>query len=823
MIYPKNFEEKTGFTKIRSIIKANCISTLGKDKVDEMQFSTQSGFIEMQQNRCNEFKEICLFYPDFPVSYYFDVRKALNRLRPENTNITVEELFDLKRSLDSIKSIIQFFKASREEQFPELKKLIANINIYPYVVEKLNNLLTKHGQIKDTASPELKTIRSQIAAKNSSVSGIVTKILKAAQKEGWIEPDTNLTMRDGKMLIPIIASHKRRIKGVIYDESATGKTSFIEPLESIELNNEIRELEFAERREIIKILTQFANDIRPYIDELLTAYEFLAEIDFLRSKAIFAIDTQSNKIKISDNPNCDFREAKHPLLYLHLKSENRKIVPLDVELNNNQRVILISGPNAGGKSVCLKTVCLLQYMHQCGMLVPASDQSVLGIFNKIFLDIGDEQSIDNDLSTYSSHLYNMKYFTENSDSETLILIDEFGTGTEPLLGAAIAQAILSNLHSKNVKSIITTHYTALKNFANATEGMENGAMLFDNSQLQPLFQLQTGKPGSSFAFEIAKKIGLESQILQNAELIVGKDHIDFEKQLQNIEEEKRRLKEERKNVQLLEKKLETEINNYQKELNFTLQQRKNILAVANEQSKKILDTVNKQVENTIYEIKKAEAEKNKTREIRKEIETFKQEVNQTLKQEDEAINAKIEKLRQKELNKLNKKETKVPEKPKKEESILKTGDTVKLKETNSTAEIMAIKDNMAMLMLGNMQTFIELSRLEKISHNQAKKIEKQKSQPVVQSWKPEKSKGDFLFGLDVRGLRAEEALTKVIKYIDEAVVAEAYEIKILHGTGNGILRQIIRDYLRTHDLVKSIQDERIENGGAGISIITLDY
>jgi DNA mismatch repair protein MutS2 len=828
MNYPQNFEEKIGFDKIRKLLKNKTLSTLGAIRADEMIFYISKDIIETQLNETKEFKHICEKYDDFPTNYFFDVKPYLEKIKIENTYLTVSELFDLKRSLETIKLIILFFKNKENDEFPYLKKLIGNVMVYPFVYEKIDAIINKNGQIKDNASPELKNIRIELSSKQSTISKVINEILKRALKEGLLDEDASVTIRDGKMLIPVPSSNKRKIKGFIHDESATGKTSFIEPLESIELNNAIKELEFAERREIIKILTAFSNEIRPYISELIQNFDFLAEIDFIRAKALFSIEINAVLPKISDKNLLDYRYAIHPLLFLNFRKEKRKVIPLDLEINENQRIVLISGPNAGGKSVCLKTVGLLQYMFQSGLLIPIKETSTVGIFNNIFIDIGDEQSLENDLSTYSSHLLNMKHFVENADEKTLILIDEFGTGTEPVIGASIAESILEELNKNKTNGIITTHYTNLKHYASQTEGIVNGAMLFDSVNMQPLFQLEVGKPGSSFAFEIAAKIGLPIQIIKNAESKVGKDQVNFEKHLQEIETDRKYFKEQNRKLDQLQKDLENKIIKNESEIEFTLNQRKNILNISKEQAKNILLTANKLIENTIYEIKKVDANKELTKEIRKEFEEAKIEFIDTQEEEERKILEKIEKLKQKEKNKIENPKLPKPLKAikpdeKVEESTIKIGDTVKIDKRENYGEIEEIKDDTAMVVMGNLRSFINLKRLEKVSKKEVKKAEKQKEQIITVNWEQNRTRDEFLFGLDIRGMRAEEALQKVMQYLDDAIVANASELKILHGTGNGILRQLIRDYLRTQPVVKSCKDERIQLGGSGITIVELDY
>jgi len=529
VLYPENFENKIGFDKIRDMLKGGCLSNLGRLRVDKIRFSNKYSFIETLVTQVDEFKQIILMEDDFPLSHFIDLTQALKKIKVEGTYFLAEELFDLKRSLETIRAILRFFKARKEEdKYPYLQKLTDNIKLYPFVFERIDSIITKQGKIKDNASPELNIIRKDIRDKESSVSRRLHSILKDAQKSGIVDQDITLSIRDGRATIPVDASNKRKIKGFILDESATGKTAYIEPAEIVELNNDIKELYYAERREIVKILSQFADDIRPYIDDLMFAYEYMGTIDFIRSKAMLANKLNGIKPIFNDKPMLEWKKAVHPLLYTSFKEEARTVVPLDIKLNNdNQRILLISGPNAGGKSVCLQTVGLLQYMFQCGLLVPMNENSEIGLFKNVFINIGDDQSIENDLSTYSSHLLNMKNFIKSANNDTLVLIDEFGSGTEPMLGGAIAEAILDSLNQKKAFGVITTHYTSLKHFASSEHGIENGAMLFDTGKIEPLFKLSIGEPGSSFAFEIARKIGLPEEILKKATEKKGKDHINF--------------------------------------------------------------------------------------------------------------------------------------------------------------------------------------------------------------------------------------------------------------------------------------------------------
>jgi len=828
VFYPKNFEQKIGFDQIREILKQHCLSELGKKYIDSELFSFSDDYetVKTRIDQTDEFKQLITMEDNFPTSYYIDVRPSLEKLRPITTFMDVNELFDLRRSLDSIKSVARFIQ-TKAEKYPQLAKLTEKVQLYPFVSERIDAIINKYGVIRDNASPDLSQIRRKMAEQTSNITRILNQVLRQAQQNGWVEADASLTMRDGKMLIPISTTHKRKIRGFIHDESATGKTSFLEPIEIVEANNDLRDLEFAERREILNILIAFANELRPYIDDLLVSYDFLAEIDFIRAKAQFAIRLNGIKPNTYDpEPKLDWLKAIHPLLFLTFQPENKTVVPLNIQITEKEHLILISGPNAGGKSVCLKTVGLLQYMFQCGLLVPMQYNSSIGLFERIFIDIGDEQSLENDLSTYSSHLRNMRFFVENANANTLVLIDEFGAGTEPIIGGAIAESILEELNNNQVKGVITTHYTNLKHFATSVKGVVNAAMLFDNNKMQPLFQLEIGLPGSSFAFEIAHKIGLPESVMKRAESKVGQKHMDFDRQLKEIEEDRRALENQKKSLIAMEEEMKKTVQTYKKEIDFTVKQRKNILSITNEQVRDTLANANKQIENAIFEIRKANAEKEKTKEARQKLDDFKRETLEKQRIESEKIDAKIELLKQKK-NEAQKivVESEVPDK---EEVVpdnsFHVGDKVKIVKQDAVGEIIEMRGEKAVVSFGNMQTFMPLARLEKISSNQAKKLES-KTDATLKAigWQPKKSKADFVFGLDVRGLRADDALYKVSRYLDEAIISGAFEVKILHGTGGGILRQLIRDYLKTADFVKSFHDESIEFGGAGITVVEMEF
>jgi DNA mismatch repair protein MutS2 len=824
--YPDNFESKIGFDRIREMLHEKCLSNMGLEWVDEMQFQQDFVNIETQLGEVDEFCRIVREFDNFPSSHFYDLREALQKIRMEGRFLEPTELFDLKRSLESVRAIVFFFNKQEEEIFPRLKKKTTGVQIFPYIYDRIDNILNKFGKIRDNATPELAQIRKDILTRQSNMSKRLHAILKQAQKDGLVDDDATVSIRDGRAVIPVSAGNKRKLKGIIYDESSTGKTSYVEPNEIVEMNNEIRELEYAERREIVRILVGFSNDIRPYLDDLFYSYDFLGEIDFIRSKASLAIEFGAIKPEFAENPIIDWQQAIHPLLMKTLKREKRKIVPLNIRLTADKHILLISGPNAGGKSVCLKTVGLLQYMLQSGLLIPISEGSRTGIFSQIFIDIGDEQSLENDLSTYSSHLMNMKHFVKNSDEKTLILIDEFGTGTEPMLGGAIAESILDKLNQMRTFGVITTHYTNLKHFASSAEGIENGAMLYDSQNMNPLFQLEIGKPGSSFAFEIARKIGLPEDILANATEKIGKDHIDFDRNLRKINRDMRYWESKREKIRKVEKMLDEMAANYETELKETQKQRKEIMKKAKEEAETLLSGVNKKIENTIHEIRIEQAEKEKTKKARENIETLKHEIIQKTASDDSFIDQKIKKLQERE----NKRNQRRPEKPKhivvkreiEEEPKLQPGDKVRITGQHTVGDLIEINKKNAVIAFGQLITTIPAEQIERVSNNEAKRIEKNRNTGKSRlaaglsekrlTFKPE---------IDIRGKRAEEAISIIQEFIDEAIMFDVNQIRILHGKGNGILKEIIRNYLKTEPAISSFKDEHVDFGGAGITVIDL--
>lgn len=831
MIYPQNFEQKIGFDQIRQLLKDKCLSTLGEERVNEMNFSDHFEEVDELLNQVAEFVRIIQEEDNFPDQFFFDVRPSLKRIRIEGMYMDEQELFDLRRSLETIRDIVRFLQRNDEEEsdcpYPSLKKLADDITVFPQLITKIDGILNKYGKIKDNASTELSRIRRELANTMGSISRSLNSILRNAQSEGYVDKDVAPTMRDGRLVIPVAPGLKRKIKGIVHDESASGKTVFIEPAEVVEANNRIRELEGDERREIIRILTEFSNTLRPSIPEILQSYEFLAEIDFIRAKSHFAIQTNSIKPSLENEQLLDWTMAVHPLLQLSLAKHGKKVVPLDIELNLKRRILIISGPNAGGKSVCLKTVGLLQYMLQCGMLVPMHERSHVGLFGSIFIDIGDEQSIEDDLSTYSSHLTNMKIMMKNCNERSLILIDEFGGGTEPQIGGAIAEAVLKRFNIKGTFGVITTHYQNLKHFAEDHEGVVNGAMLYDRHLMQALFQLQIGNPGSSFAVEIARKIGLPEDVIADASEIVGSEYINADKYLQDIVRDKRYWEGKRQTIRQREKHMEETIARYQAEMEELQKSRKEIIRQAKEEAERLLQESNARIENTIRTIKEAQAEKEKTRLVRQELADFRESIdNLTSKEQEDKIARKMEKLKEKQNRKKEKKQNGTKEQPAVQQTPKATpiteGCPVRIKGQSSVGEVLEINGKNAVVAFGSIKTTVKTERLER-SNAVPQKQESAKSSFVSNQTQDSmyEKKLNFKQDIDVRGMRGDEALQAVTYFVDDAILVGMSRVRILHGTGTGILRTLIRQYLQTIPGVRHFADEHIQLGGAGITVVDL--
>lgn len=833
MIYPQNFEQKIGFDQIRQLVKGKCLSTLGMERVDEMAFSDDYREIDRRLEQVMEFISILQGEDDFPSQYFFDVRPSLKRIRVEGLYMDESELFDLRRSLETIRDVVRFLRQTDDEEdeeahspYPALYELAGEVMVFPMLIARINDILDKFGKVKDNASPELLRIRRELAATTGSISRSLNSILCTAQAEGYVEKDVTLTMRDGRLVIPVAPGMKRKIRGIVHDESATGKTVFIEPAEVVEANNRIRELEGEERREIIRILTDFSSVVRPHVPALLQSYEFLAEVDFIRAKALWGMETGSGKPSLEERQVVDWFDAVHPLLQISLAKHGKKVVPLDIELTREQRILLISGPNAGGKSVCLKTVGLLQYMLQCGMPVSMNERSHAGVFRHIFIDIGDEQSIEDDLSTYSSYLTNMKNMMKYCDGQSLILIDEFGGGTEPQIGGAIAEAVLKRFNQKGTFGVITTHYQNLKHFAEDHEGVVNGAMLYDRHEMRALFQLQIGNPGSSFAVEIARKIGLPEDVIADASEIVGSEYIQSDKYLQDIVRDKRYWETKRQNIRRREKQMEETIARYERELEELDRSRKEILKKAKEDAGRLLEESNARIENTIRTIKEAQAEKERTREVRQDLADFRRQVEEADKAAmEEKIARKMDRLREKQERRKERKERQGNEpsvQPVVKVKPIGAGDYVRIKGQTSVGQVMELNGKNAVVMFGLMKTNVKADRLERAgAPKQTNTMAKATFVSSETQDRMYEKKLNFKQDIDVRGMRGDEAVQAVTYFIDDAILVGVSRVRILHGTGSGILRTLIRQYLATVPGVADFKDEHVQFGGAGITVVDL--
>ena len=818
MTYPQNFEEKIGFDKIRGLICDRCLSTLGSERVAGMQFQTSFDTIDRLLHETEEFTHILQTEDNFPADYFFDIRSSLQRIRIEGTFLDETELFNLRRSLETIRHIVGFFINEEESPYPHLQALAGNVVVFPQLLSRIDQIIDKFGHVKDNASTELSQIRRELNRTLSSISRSLNMILRNAQSEGIVDKEVSPTLREGRLVIPVIPAYKRRIKGIVHDESASGKTVYIEPAEVVEANNRIRELEGEERREIIRILTLFTDELRPHLAEIAHSYEFLADIDFIRAKALFAIEINALLPHFENCRQIEWYHAIHPLLFLSLKKQNKQVVPLDIALTPQQRILLISGPNAGGKSVCLKTTGLLQYMLQCGLLIPVYENSHTGIFDHIFIDIGDEQSIENDLSTYSSHLTNMKFFVKNCNESSLLLIDEFGGGTEPQIGGAIAEVLLDRFNRKKAFGVITTHYQNLKQFAEDTQGIVNGAMLYDRHMMQPLFKLSIGNPGSSFAIEIARKIGLPEDVIADASEKVGSDYIDMDKYLQDIVRDKRYWENKRQNIRHREKQLEEITQRYADNLQEIEKERKRILKEAKQKAEQLIAESNARIENTIRTIKEAEAEKEKTKMARQELHSFKKGLQKN-DENDDTISRKIAKIKAKEEKKNHSKKEADAETSK--TTTISVGDAVCLKGQTTVGEISAIQGNKATVIFGHIKSSVHIERLEKVSRNRLKREQAIKATFVSEDTTNSMREKSLHFHreIDIRGFRADEALQALVYFIDDAIQVGAEQVRILHGTGTGALRQTVREYLKGVTGIRSFHDEHVQFGGAGITVV----
>ncbi len=803
MLYPKNIEQKLGFDKIKELLSEECMSSLGRSFVDKIKFSDRFDTVKKLIDQAAEFRLILQTESSFPNQNYLDVLPYVKKAALQGAFLDEEEFFEIKLSLTTIQSIFHFFKNKEQQLFPQLRQLVENAhpdhngNGWLPLITGINAILDERGKVKDNASKELYDIRRRLSAEQQNVKRTLDRIYKTARNSGWIGDEMTLTVRNGRLVIPVLAEHKRKLQGFVHDESASGQIAFVEPGEVLEANNEIRDLEIKERREVIKILERLTDTLRPHIGDLERSYMFLGLMDFIRAKARFAQKINAHHCLLVDDQIVDWTMAVHPLLFLAHQKLGKPVVALNVNLTEEERILVVSGPNAGGKSVMLKTIGLLQYMSQCGLLVSVTPDSKVGIFKNLFIDIGDEQSIENDLSTYSSHLTNMRAFVTHSDGRTLFLIDEFGTGTEPSLGGAIAEAILEQLVKNKAFGVVNTHYTNLKVYADKNKGLINGAMKFDAEKLEPLYSLEIGQPGSSFALEVAQKIGLPPHLIKNAKNKLSKTQLNFEKLLKELEIEKKVFEEQNASLRKEMQELKTKTEQYKVLKDFLENDKKRIINDAKAQASGLLKEANKKIEGTIREIRESKAEKVATQEVRKQLDDFKEKII-------------LEKVVKEQI--INTPEWAIAE------GIIKVGDDVQVKGQETIGKVIAIKGKDAEVALGELKSVIKINRLQKISHKQAKKEAKGRSLGGVDF---NEKMTNFSFNLDIRGKRGEEALGLVDSLMDDAILLGYPEIRIVHGKGDGILRTLIRNHLKLYKQIRSMSDEHADRGGQGVTVVDM--
>ena len=828
MIYPVNFEQKIGFDRVREQVAALCSMQVARDIILGEKFSTSRSEIERRQETADEMRTLLMLDPDAPRDEFPDMEGIVAKIGVEGTFLTTEEVVVLRRALTAVGNMVGFVMSRSESQYPRLRKRSERVCIFPDVVRRINQLVDDDGEIRDGASPELLQIRRAIREHEGQVTKRLNQVLNNAKRAGIVDADAMVSIRDGRAVIPVSAGNKRKLSGFIHDESATGKTFYIEPVEVVELNNQLRELEYAERREIVRLLTEFTEELRPDAEPIASAGEYLAEIDAVRAKARWAIENLAGKPIVSLDDRLVLRHAFHPLLAQTLRREKKELVPLDMQLDREKHILVISGPNAGGKSVCLKTTGMVQYMFQCGFPVTAGEMSELPVFDHICLDIGDEQSMDNDLSTYSSHLLNMKATLQAASSRTMVLIDEFGSGTEPVIGGAIAEAILERLLEKGCYGVITTHYSNIKYYATGTDGIANGAMMFDVQNIRPLFKLEQGKPGSSFAIEIARKIGLPEDIIRVASDKAGSDHINLERQLREIARDRRYWSQKRDRIRLTDRKVEELESSYTEQLSRIKEERKEILREAKEEAQRLISDANRQIENTIRTIKEAQAEKELTRLARRELEEFKETVESVGSSFDgEKVEREMERLMRRKARREEDKKRRgqaLTEKP--AEAIpapkpkpIEVGSKVRIAGQEMPGVVQSIKGRKAQVAFGQILTTVDCEKLVVVSNAEYKKAVKPVMPRTVLSVDISSRKLNFRDSVDVRGMRAAEALEVVQDLIDDALMVGVGGVTILHGKGTGALKEEIRRYLRSISEVASATDEHADRGGAGITVV----
>lgn len=799
MLYPENIEQKLGFDKIRELLKKECISSLGKNFVDKIRFLNHFDLIDKLTKQTSEFCDILQIDEGFPQHNYIDATVFFAKILPENSFLLEEEFFDLKLSLKTIFECLKFFK-KRPHLYPQLQELSKDLVFESDLIDEIELIIDDKGQMRPDASFELRKIREKLATAQIQLRKQLERILKSVKNDGFAKDDAQITVREGRYVIPMHAESKRKIKGFVHDESATGQTVYLEPTEVIDMNNEIRELEYAERREIIKILTILTNKIRPFLMPLRDSYRFLGLMDFIRAKAKFAIKTRAINPQFQKKQVINWQNTKHPLLLLHFEAQKRIVVPLYIKLQENNRLLVISGPNAGGKSIALKTVGLTQYMYQSGLLVTMNIDSVMGFFNDIFIDMGDEQSLENDLSTYSSHLKSMKYFLDVADQKSLILIDEFGTGTEPEMGGAMAQSILFELNQAKTFGIVTTHYANLKHLADKQEGLINGRMLFDSEKLEPLYQLEIGQAGSSFALEIAQKIGMSKKVMENARKNAGKERVNYDELLRKLEVETKQFQDKNKIVAERETQLKNLTSEYEKLKNYLETEKKRILNQAKIEAQEVIKNANQKIESAVASIKQNQAQKDSLKIVRKEIDTFLKE------------DLKIEHIPY------------TPTQEEKEEievvgGEIKNGDKVRVKGQSTIGEVTAIKGKDAEILVGELKSIIKINRLEKINRKIEREVKKEVTKSFLGIDLNEKFM-NFSPKIDIRGERGEDAIKKIQDFMDTAILTSVNEVTIVHGKGDGILRKLVRAELKKYKAVQTIKDEHADRGGDGVTIVS---
>ena len=837
-------EQKIGFDRIRQIISDRCSTSYAAERTATETFSTKESQIRKRLLLTDEMRLIMMFEDGFPSGGFIDCIDFLKPLENPSSAIDLVSLRKLRTMLETLRKVTNFFEGIKDGVYPNLKRMSAHVMNFPEVQRRIDTIVDRYGDVKDTASDALYEIRKSLREKEGAISRRMSAILKKAQEEGIVDSDTGVSVRDGRMLIPVSAANKKKIAGFIYDESATGKTAYIEPAEVVELDNQIKELKFSEQREILRILLEFTDFMRPYIPDMLDGAKYLGEIDFIIAKAQVALDFIAGMPVISDNGELNLRKARHPLLERALRKEKKNIVPLTATLTPEKHILLISGPNAGGKSVCLKTVGLLQYMFQWGMLIPTSEASELPVFDRIMVSIGDDQSIDNDLSTYSSFLVDMKTMLSKADARTLVLIDEFGSGTEPAAGGAIAEAILSEFDKRGVYGVITTHYTNLKLYASADTGVMNGAMMFDVKNIAPMFKLEMGLPGNSFAFELARKMGMPEAVIKDAEARAGEEFVGIERNLRRIARNRKALDEKLERIRHTDKTLEGITDRYQKELQQIQQTKKEILDQAKKEAEEIIRSANRQVENTIRTIKESQAEKETTQEARRELSGFMSLLaarkEQEQKDKEDYIEKKIRQLdarkeRQKQ-RKAQKADARAAEEAQEilaeqqrlaafRSAPLKAGEKVRVKENGMVGEVVKVSAKAVVVAIGNISSKMPIDKVERITSNEFKSAVKETAKPVssvqIDSSITER-KLNFKTEIDIRGARLSDALDQVSRYVDDAIMLGVSSVRIIHGKGTGVLRDEIQKLLRTVPGVASAKDEHIQLGGSGVTVVTFE-